>query len=156
MTSTEGHSLEAVTYDASGKINGFATPVCAGCHATGFTYQDVQNKKDEFDAALNVLRNLLISRGFDGLQAEIDARPGERVKMNMAKGFNAYKLAGGTLSIKDFAERNTGAAFNWWQFGKTVKDGKTIILAIRQLTSTTRPTPEGSSSIPSTGWTTSR
>ena len=34
--------------------------------------------------------------------------------------------SGGTLSIKDFAERNTGAAFNWWQFGKSFKDGKTI------------------------------
>ena len=64
FTSEESHSLEVVTKDAtSGDYTGIISETCKKCHPTTFTYQDLNTKKAEFNAAVKVLGNLITSKG---------------------------------------------------------------------------------------------
>jgi|GEM_PF-1649635 len=118
-TTGKTHSLETIDFAAGT----FKTNVCTNCHGAGFTVADVAAKKAQFNAALNVLRNLLLERGIDGLQSEINSRPGERVGQDMRGNATSQALIA-TLGLDQIAvaERNTGAAFNWWLFGKSNVD----------------------------------
>ena len=104
MTSTKTHSLEAVTADAiTGQINGIVSTACVKCHPADFTYQDIQAKKDEFNAAVAALGNLLVKKGFtlDG----VNVLP-ERKAFDMSRGTKDNAIA----------EKNIGAWFNWYLF----------------------------------------
>ncbi len=104
MTSAKSHSLESVTADAiTGQINGIATTLCANCHPVAFTYQDIQAKKNEFNAAVMVLGKLLVQKGFtqDGINVIA-----ERKAFDMSRGSKDNTIA----------EKNIGAWFNWYLF----------------------------------------
>ena len=104
MTSPKTHALEAVTADATtGQLNGIASTLCVNCHPTAFTYQDIQTKKDAFNAAVAALGNLLVKKGItlDGVNVLPERKPFD---MSLGTKDNAV------------AEKNTGAWFNWYLF----------------------------------------
>jgi hypothetical protein len=107
------HSVATIDF-AAGK---FQTDVCQKCHGAEFSVTDVQTSKGQFNASLSVLRNLLLQRGIDALQDEIKSRPGERQGQDMRGNAASQALiATKALDQVQVAERNTGAAFNWWLF----------------------------------------
>ncbi len=109
MTSTKTHNLEAVTADStSGQINGIVSSTCAKCHPTAFTYQDIQAKKDAFNAAVKTLGNLLVARGFTQDGVNVLA---ERKAFDMSLDKNGVKTKNNAI-----AEKNVGAWFNWYLF----------------------------------------
>ncbi|WP_243374071.1 hypothetical protein [Geotalea sp. SG265] len=104
MTSEKTHALEAVTEDATtGQINGIATTLCSNCHPVAFTYQDIQKKKDAFNASVAALGKLLVQKGFT--QDGVNVLP-ERKAFDMSLGTKDNAIA----------EKNIGAWFNWYLF----------------------------------------
>ena len=109
MTSAKTHALESVTYNATtGAIEGIASSLCVNCHPAGFTYQDIQKKKDNFNASVKALGSLLVQKGFTQDGTNVIA---ERKAFDMSRGTKNNAIA----------EKNIGAWFNWYLFNTADK-----------------------------------
>lgn len=117
MTSDKSHNLEVLSKDAvTGAYTQIVSTECALCHASEFTYQNVQAAKDDFNAAVKALGNVLVAKGLtlDGV--------------NPLPERTAKDLSGGTKSNTAVdannltAQGKMGAWFNWYLF-KTADPG---------------------------------
>jgi uncharacterized protein YoxC len=117
-TDGKTHNLKAVTKDAEGvnsNITGITSSICAKCHPSNFTYQDVDAKKKEFNAAVRALAATMVKSDLATWNAA-----GTGITIRVMKDTSRIAAQAGKAGYS--AEKNAGVVYNYQLFSGNTAD----------------------------------